>query len=603
VLPSHLLASTPLFAGLAADSLRVFDADAYRLELSAGDMLCRQGDAADAMYVVVRGSLHVLVEDANRIVRCVDTLGRGSVIGEMALLLNDTRTATVVAARGSELLRIPKAEFERLLLDHPTTAVEMARMLGARLKRTTRGEVRASRPRTMAFMPAAPGDDDVAGECARRLSAVLNEAGHRALHVTPGSIDVLLPGSADAAAGDPLGRALSSWMSQQEDGNQLVIYQAATTRPRWTERCASAADVVLVVARAGSQPTPGAGDAAPRRGLPSSRELVLVHDGAAPRTGSSAPWLSEGGFARHYHVRTGHDDDYRRLARFLTGTAVGLVLSGGGARGFAHIGVMKAMREHRMPIDLVGGASMGAIVGALLATGREPDEIKALASRAFVARQELDLTVPVVSLNTAAATVRRMKRLFGDANIEDLLVSYFCVSTNLSRAATVVHDRGPLWLWTRVSCSIPGLAPPVVHEGDLLVDGGLLNNLPADVMSTRCDGLIVGVDVTPDVDLRTDAPQQPSMSGWPPLWDRLRHRDRTRAFPTIVDILSRTALVGSVRDAARMQARCDVYLKPDLERFGMADFHAIDTLVDAGYHAAADWLSRAPRQDVRAHHA
>ena len=591
LVPSVLLASTPPFTGLGAATLEIFDREASWVDLAGGETLFRQGEPADAMYVVVRGSLQVLVDDRRGGSRHVDTLGRGAVLGEMALLLNETRTASVLACRDSELLRIDRSSFDRMLLEHPQLAVEMARMLGARLKRTTRGESASTRFRTLAVVPAADLGDALAEDFARRLAAVLNTDPSQTLLVTSSVAESLVPGSGDADREHPLSRDLLRWMSEQEDRFPHVLYVGSADRPQWTRCCIGQADLVLVVARTGSAP---AHEELSRLGqaddVHAAAELVLLHD-SEPIRGTAA-WIESGRFIRHHHVRAGSDDDYRRLARFLTGRAVGLVLSGGGARGFAHIGVIRALLEHAVPIDLIAGTSMGAVIAALHATGVEPEAMTHAATRAFVARQEFDLTVPMVSLNSAAATVKKLKRLFGDVQIEDLPIPYFCVTTNLSRAESMIHDRGALWFWNRVSCSIPGLAPPVACDGDLLVDGGLLNNLPADIMRARCDGIVIGVDVTPDVDLRTSAAQQPSMSGWPLLWDRVRRSSGPSSFPTIVDILSRTALVGSVRDATRMQSHCDLYLRPDVDRYGMSDFKAIDALVDAGYRAATAALAR-----------
>jgi predicted acylesterase/phospholipase RssA len=382
-------------------------------------------------------------------------------------------------------------------------------------------------------------------------------------------------------------------MSGLEDRYRYVVYQADPSRPTWARRCLNQADVMLLIAHAIDHPAPGPLETTLTQQDEGRTpvELVLLHEPNAGEIRGTARWLESRRVAKHHHVRIDHADDYDRVARFLTGRAVGVVLSGGGARGFAHIGVIKAIREHGWLIDEIGGASMGAIIAAQYATGRSVAEMIALNRREFADNRDFDMTLPMAALNTAAATVRRMRRMFGDAQIEDLPVGYFCVSTNLSRARSIVHDHGPVWLWTRTSCSIPGLAPPVPYAGDLLVDGGVLNNLPADVMRERCNGLVVGVDVTPGVDLQTTVESRPHMSGWPLLWERLTPSARVTAFPTIVDILSRTALVGSMRDAARMQAHCNIYLKPRVERFRMSDFREIDALVDEGYRAAQSALT------------
>jgi predicted acylesterase/phospholipase RssA/CRP-like cAMP-binding protein len=587
--PSWHLASNALFARVDPATLATFDTDGHWLHLAGGQTLFRQGDAADALYLVARGSLQVIVEETDGRERIVDTLGRGAVVGELALLLNDTRTATVIARRDSELVRIDKAEFDRLIDTYPSIAVGIARMLGARLKRTTRFTAVDSRIRTIALLPIAPDASAyIFGE--RLIAAIAAESAPEVCLVTPELVDREHPGAADSDPESEEGRHVRRWTSGLEDRFRFVVFAADPARQTWTRHCLREADVILLIA-------PAAGD--PRRSaieqtfLPENIhrrtpvELVLLHDTSSPSITGTARWLDSRSLARHHHVRADCDDDYRRVARFLTGRAVGLVLSGGGARGLAHIGVIKALRANGWPIDMIAGASMGAIIAAQYATGHDPDQIAVLTRREFAGRQELDLTLPMVALYSASATVRKMKRLFGEVCIEDLPVGFFCTTTNLTRAEPVVHDRGPVWLWTRTSCSIPGLAPPVCREGDLLVDGGLLNNLPVDVMRQRCNGVVIGVDVTSGVDLRTTAELRPHVSGWPLLWERLAHARRANvtAFPTIVDILSRTALVGSIRDAARMEAQCDVYLQPQVEQFAMTDFREIDALVDAGYQA------------------
>jgi NTE family protein len=582
-----------LFAGLDPAQLEGPGSDASRVHLAGGQTLFRQGDPADALFVVLAGRLEVLVEDHAGGVRGVDTLEHGALIGEMALLLGEPRSATVVARRDSELLRIGRTGFERLVASQPRPAFELARVLGARLKRTTRGEATAPRTRTIAIVPVGPAGNMLPGPAvgafAGRLAAALDaEAGSAAL-VTPAMAEAEDAGAATADPDSAAGRRLQGWMCGWEDRFRYVLYEADPSRGHWTTRCLRQADVVLLVAPADAPPpdqlpAPAAGYGGARR------ELVLLR-----ATAEGAParlWLEASGCARHHHVAADSPGDHRRLARSLAGRAVGLVLSGGGARGFAHIGVLKAMAEQGIPIDAIGGSSMGAIVAALHAAGLDVPALVARMRQAFVSRQARDLTLPVVALTTGSATVAKMQRLFGDVQIEDLRIPYFCMSTNLSRATSVVHDRGPLWLWTRVSCAIPGLAPPVAHGGDLLVDGGLLNNLPADVMRSRCDGAVIGVDVTPGVDLVTSGRWPVHTSGWRHLWDRIRRTGAAGLHPSIVEILSRTALVSSMRDAVRMQAHCDLYIQPDVEHVGMTDFKAIDALVDAGYRAAADCLPR-----------
>lgn len=558
------LESVAVLASLDAAARDEIRRSATLVRLPAGGTLFREGEPGEAMFVILRGSLQVVIGHDTAAERTVDILDRGALVGEMALLLGEPRSATIVARRDSELLRLDRPSFDGLLSRHPRAATELARLLGGRLRRTTRRTSPASRSRAVALVAA----DDGARAALPRLAAAFEQL----------TRSVVLLGASDAARYDP-----DDWESRF----RYVLLEVGRAPGEWPASCLRQADAIVVLATADGVPF-GERD---REAWPADcrrrpTELVLLSE--RDREVRAAPWLDAGHYRRHHLVRGSRDEDYQRVVRRLTGRAVGVVLSGGGARGFAHIGVIRAIVESGVPIDFIGGSSMGAIIAAEYALGLDPDAMVAATRSTYVARQPFDMTLPIVSLTSAAGTVKRLKRLFGDARIEDLAVPYLCAATDLSRAETVVYDRGPLWLATRVSCAIPGFAPPVTSGGSLLVDGGLLNNLPADVMRDRCDGAVIGVNVTPGVDLTTAREWPTQMSGWRHAWERLT--GARSPHPSILEILSRAALVGSMRDSARMAAHCDLYIAPDVGRFGMSDFTAIDALVAAGREAALDAL-------------
>ena len=346
--------------------------------------------------------------------------------------------------------------------------------------------------------------------CAARILAGVDARDDEVCLVTPDMVDQLHPGATGTSGDD----GLLEWMSDLEDRFRYVVYVNEPDRSAWALRCLRGSDVMLLVARADGAPALTAVESALSRAdrQMTAIELVLLHPSAEPRIADTARWLNERRVVRHHHVRMDARDDYARVGRFASGRAVGLVLSGGGARGLAHIGVIRALTERGVPIDAIGGASMGAIVGALCASGLDADAIAAQMRAEYVGHPDYDYTLPIVALSSAAGSVRRMKRLYGERGVEDLPLRYFCMSTNLSRAESVVLDRGPLWRAVRTSSSVPGLLPPIAHSGDLFVDGGLLNNLPADVMRQHGAGIVVGVNVTPGVDLRTSEEGQASIS-------------------------------------------------------------------------------------------
>jgi predicted acylesterase/phospholipase RssA len=199
--------------------------------------------------------------------------------------------------------------------------------------------------------------------------------------------------------------------------------------------------------------------------------------------------------------------------------------------------------EAGIPIDYVCGTSMGAIFAAGLALGfdvpRLREEVHELFAKPFAL---YDLTIPISSLLAGKKLDRVLHGQFGNADIEDLWLPFFCVSTDLSHAKLVVHDRGCLWKSVRASCSIPGIFPPQPMDGRMLVDGGLVDNLPLDLMLERCAGPIIAVDVFPYGDPGFEQPRGPIARRLRALRTRVRGEP---ASPPLFDILMRSTLVGS----------------------------------------------------------
>ena len=599
-LPSLRLAASGLFAGIDVAELRRFDNESNLVRVRGGEMLVRQGDQATDMFVVLHGSLEVIVTGRSGRARLVDVLGPGSTVGEMALLSDAPRTATVCALRDSELVRVSRAEFLRLVEDHPHMAMALARTLIHRLQQTTATPDVTRLARTVALVPA--GASRMVAGFALQLERALRDLGVSVLRLSSEVVDSELGASVSQSAFDNIANGrLLDWLNEREEHFRYVIYECDLAPTAWTSRCLRQADLVLAVAQATDDPEPGAAERAFLHGVSADGraaryELVLLHPSDAAHPVGTARWLDAraGAVRAHHHVRISEPAHLARLARSITGTSLGLVMSGGGARGFASLGVMRALHESGLDVDVVGGTSMGAVLAGLCAMGHDVDAMIEVARRGFCGFEVFsDLTAPVVSLMRGASSVKMLKAMFGDVQIEDLWIPYFCVSSNMTRAEVVVHDRGPIWFATRASSSIPGILPPVPWRGDLLVDGGVLNNLPADIMRDRCRGSVVAVDVGAVVELRSPLDDAPTLSGWPQLARTLNPLAPRPAFPNILRILSRTATLGSVHDQAAMQEVADLYLHPPTDAVDPLDWAAIDTVVGIGYRHArtpiAEW--------------
>ncbi len=573
-----------MFAGLDAEARAAVEAETQWTELRSGDTLFREGDAADALYVLVSGRLRVLVKGESGQDSLVAEIGRGEAVGEMALLTGGPRSATVVAVRDSRLVRLSQAAFERIVQRCPRAMLLVTRRLVQRLQRTTRAPRTKGSQVTFAVVPLDASVD--APALATALVAELSTAGSATLVTRARAEEQMMGASADA---DRAAR-LTGWLDALEREFHHVVYLGDPSVPEWTDRAARQADCLLFLAPGHAAPGRDAAAMVQRSAqAPAARELVLLHPAPFNPPRHTAAWLDATGARMHYHVRAGQRPDIARLARRLTGRGVGLALGGGGARGFAHIGVIQALLDAGIPIDAIGGTSMGAVLAAQYATGIGVAGMRALNRQHWIDQNPLkDKTLPVVALLAGRRLDRMIERMFGDVQIEDLWTTFFCVSADLTRAEMRVHRRGPLGRAARASMSLPGIAIPVHDAGSMLVDGGLMNNVPADIMRELC-GKVVAVDVSPEKDLVISSPYPAAASGWRLLWGR-----KATNLPSIGAILMRSVMLSSTRHQAAIAGDVDLYLHPPVERFGMFEWNALDALADTGYTCARESLASAP---------
>ncbi len=565
--------------------------------LSRGELLCRKGDRSDSLYLVVHGRLRAVIEGPNGRERILGEIGPGETVGEMGVVSGLPRSATVRAARDTELLRLSKAGFDHLVGKHPGVVLPISRSVIRRLRDAIDLGGRVGHTvSTIAVVPADPSVPLHGFVC--QLVAELARHGST-LHLDRARFDQLVGYSGSGLTGLEADDTLvAGWLNDQEIGHRFVIYEADPRPSTWTKRCVRQADRVLLLARAESSPEVSPfEEAILGEGLERARvepDLVLLHHDAARVRPGTRRWLEARAVHHHYHVCLRTPGDVARLVRRLTGRAVGLVLGGGGARGFAHIGAIRAIEEFGIPIDLVGGTSAGAIIAGQYALGRDVHTITELSRRLFRAERMLDYTVPLVSFVAARKWTGGLRKLFGDVMIEDLHVKYFCVSANITRAEPVTHEYGPLWLTTRASSSIPGLLPPVLVNDELLVDGAVVDNLPIETMREFCDGgPVIAVDVAPEVEPRRGYRFGHYLRGSQMLMSRLKlSRKPPIVAPSIVEIIYRSASVNSVRTSAAQKRKATVCIEAPVQQFGVLDSRNFDQIVDAGYHAARAALER-----------
>ncbi|MFW5933894.1 MAG: cyclic nucleotide-binding domain-containing protein [Actinomycetota bacterium] len=581
---------TALFPGLPEEGLADIRAAVKWVELPAGEVLFTEGEAADAGYVLVNGRLAAERGVGHGPVT-VGEVSPGELVGEQALIEGGERSATVHAIRDAELARISQPSWSILLSRHPSALAAIARIAITRARQPV-GPI-AKVEATVALIAADDGVDLTS--FARRLTAAMDD--HTSVfHVSREVVEATLAkeGIADSSEGTPQDQRLGRWLAEVEDQHEVLVLETDPTPTAWTRRAVRMAEHIVVVADATASPSPHGVEAwldepdvipdRPRRSL-----VLLQPAGTSVPTGTDA-WLAPRTVVRHHHVRMGRDGDLARIARHLAGTAVGLALSGGGARGFGHVGVVRALRENDIPIDVIAGASMGTAVAAVIAMDHASyDELHAAVADTF--HKLLDYTLPMAGLIRGKRIADAAERCLGERGVEDLPIPLLGVSTDLTSSRVAVHRRGDARRVIRASVAIPGVLPPLVIDDALHVDGGVLDNLPMGVVREEVrSGTVVAVDVSPTSGPRPRSDFGTSVSGWSQLGGRLLPWRRPQPVPGLATTAlgSQIAASNRSRDEALEAGVADLYLHLGRLPCGLLEFDARERVIEAGYAAAAD---------------
>ncbi len=550
--PEEVLRMVPIFAELPEASLSELASRAATVRIEAGDTLFRQGDPADSLYVVVSGRLEVLLEKAEPEVLRV--LGPETVVGDLALLADTARSATIRARRDTELLQLKRPDFDRLMAADTGFTAELVRQLGLQLQRSRELEPPASTPAaTIAIVASAdhPGFDAICAALVDGLAACGR------------TIRVDQPPDAEVAA--------QAQLLERYEADFGHIVLVAPQLDRWGRFCVHQADRTVLVGTGASVP-----EAVQRMSELRGCDLLFSIERGEPQ--AFANWR-DALEPRAQHVMESErlEESAARTARRLAGRSVGVVLSGGGARALAHIGALAELLDAGVQIDRVGGCDTGAFIGAMFAMGMEPAEIDARCYEEWVRRSPLsDYRIPRTSL-IRGERVRALLERNLPGTIEELPREFFCVSGDLVNGGLVVHRQGSLSQAVLASMSIPGLIAPTIVDERLLVDGAMLNSLPVDVMAATHEGPIIAVDVT--------AQEAPRIS--------VNGRGDEQ-LPALGETLLRGLMLGSAGpiEAARRQA--DLLITPSSEGAGLFEYHQLDVLEASGRRAAVEALQHAP---------
>ncbi|KAI0778777.1 patatin-domain-containing protein [Trametes elegans] len=622
------------------------------VQVDAGQVLWRPEDVSDSFYIVINGRLRAITENDQGAITITAEYGQGDTVGELDVITTSRRRNTVHAIRDTELIRMPRTLFNAISSRNPRTTAQLLRMIASRVRSeldTSSKNIAAERAsgninlKNVAVLPVSrniPIDT-----FARKLHAALDGIGVPTAFLNQASVSDHLGRHAFTRMGK---LKAAGWLAEQEQKYRIVLYIAdSAVSSSWTQTCIRQADYVMVVGM-GEDPSIGEYERLLLSLKTTARkELVLLHPDRSVVPGSTREWLKVRPWVhQHIHIelpginpsvarappapqdpaavvalrkmkdrvqseiqkyrgarsdprpqRPPHTSDFARLARRICGTSIGLVLGGGGARGISHLGVLRALEDYGIPVDHIGGTSIGAFIGGLYA--REGDIISSSGrAKQFsgrmgnIWRMLSDVTYPIVAYTTGHEFNRSIYKAFYDLHIEDMWLPFFCNSTNINASRMEIHETGYAWRFIRASMTLVGLLPPLCDNGNMLVDGGYVDNLPVSAMMSMGASAVIASDVG-SIDDNSPRNFGDSVSGVWLLINRWNPFSNARSIPAITELQQRLAYVSSVKtlEEAKVARGC-LYMQMPVQEYGTLQFGKFEEIQKKGYHAAMAFLEK-----------
>ena len=583
-----VLLASPVFGKL---DRAVIDALASSLRLQhvpGGHPVIREREPANEMLFLITGGLRVSRRNAQGQLMLYNEIRPGMSFGEAGLILRQPRAADVTTVRDSVLAILSRDAFEALLNRFPLPINQV--VVRAVYNYLRHSEEVAVRSHAQAFAVIPLHADSGASEVAASLASAFSKLGRTHLLEPPaktGSAGIHNPNATQTL------QDIAAYQDALEESSDYLIYEAEAEPSDWSMRAFRQADQVVFVVRADAKPFESALEkllkAQPDFSL-KRMHLAILHPVGSEAPSNMQAWRTDRNFERLYPLRSKRPGDYARLARFLTGKAVGVVLGGGGAKGFAHVGVLRALAEAGIPVDLIGGNSMGALIAAQFAAGSSLKEIIDN-TRTFASGGER-LTLPLVSLVGGNRVSRDLRKMFGNQQCDGLWIPFFAAACNLTQGKTTVQDSGPMWRAVLASNSPAGLFPPVLHKGDMLVDGAILENVPVDGMRMRLgtalerrrgNGTVIAIDVDVQELMSVDLKVK-KLTPW--IVFKSYFSKGAGETPSIADILYRAGHIGGLVQRSSTIAQADHYLEPPVAEFSKMSYKRAEEIAEVGYQYA-----------------
>lgn len=551
-------------------------------DIDPGEYLFTQGSKENSLFIVLTGRLRAVMQDLTGM-RILGDVAEGEPTGEFALFTNEPRMASVLAIRKTTVLQISHEEYLNLVAFNPAFAGMLTSFLIRRLKRNMMQQHMAAKPKNIAVINLQP---------AHLLAPWTNEI-KKTLEIHGVPIQVY------DFENQPRSEFENDFgLIDQHEGMNILV--CSWEHPEWSHQCLLYADLVIVAtdfnADPGLYPIEEKLELYTQSILNKKIYIALLHEKTSELPLHTSRWLEKRPVNLHLHMRLGNHADIRRFCRIISNEGVGVVLGGGGTKGFAHVGAVEAMLEAGIEIDFIGGTSAGAIYGIGMSFNDFNLE-KAHALCLAASKKKMvsnDLALPLVSLMSGKKVISFLKEMFGSRNLEDIWVNSFCVSTNFSTAGTVVHNSGLVTKMVQASIAIPGVFPPVVINNQLHVDGGVVDNLPIEPMYQYPARHIIAISLSSINSKDVDYDETPSAKTL--LWNKITGKRRYRV-PGIISLMINSLTLNSRQKQDLAKSKVSLYLELDLKGVGLMDDKQWKQTIQKGYDQMRAYLENLPQEE------
>lgn len=586
----NLLRSCKIFSSLDDDILKQLLSKFQKIYLDKDKRLFKQGELSNHIYLLVEGKIAVFFKTKSNEKILINEYLPGALIGELTALSHEPRSATARAVKKSLLLKLPSEDFIEICKKNNSVSLEIINTTFSESRNIIKAISDKGQPKK--HIAIIPANEKV------KLNIVCEEISKYKNHFP--SIHIM--SDSEKLEKQTLSELVND-IEKMDQENKTIIYLIESNLSKLAELCFGheRVDMIYVVALADSELriSDETNERINNNKYKINPELILIHKKELNFPKKTSKWLKLIDVNLHHHIRVSKVDDWQRLLRFITGNAIGLVLGGGGLRCWTQLGALMAIRKLNIPIDAIGGSSAGAIVAGYYAMKQSFEDIHLLKELSKITHDTVSLknfTWPSASLFDGKDYTNKLKEIFGSLKIENIWIPCFCITTNLAKNKQIISRKGYLWKIIRSSTSVPLIFPPIVSSGKLHLDGGLLNNLPVDIMKKIISNknTVIAVELTHNNEDKNNYYFPAILPFWQTFMAKMGLSNKQYHFPHLIDTFLKSLLSGSSSKQKENSKLADILINPDLSKFSLLNVDENDAkkLIKIGYKSTIKKLKQ-----------